>query len=30
MRIAFIERPERMILIPRLLKSLFLDFEKGR
>ena len=30
MRIAFIERPERMILIPRLLKSLFLDFEQNR
>jgi aspartate aminotransferase len=30
MRIAFIERPEKMILIPHLLKSLFLDFEQNR
>jgi len=30
MRIAFIERPERMILIPLLLESLFNDFEQSR
>ena len=30
MRIAFIERPEKMILIPRLLKALFLEFEQNR
>ncbi len=30
MRIAFIERPEKMIMIPHLLKTLFLDFEQNR
>ncbi len=30
MRIAFIERPERMILIPKLFKTLFLEFEQNR